>query len=236
MFFEIFKGQIVIQINSGLGNQMFQYAFGKALGTYCNRKVYFDVVSDFANPSYRKLELEPFNVEITKANIFLLMRYKRLNEYHLHLNNYNIFEKFFIRITRKYFNNTIYAFLKMIYRSITIVEKDESLLLSDYRNNKNIYIKGYFQNESFLKTIESELRNSFRLKIDYLSKTNIALQITNSNSVSIHVRRGDYLEHSNYVITSYSIHYTKLYDFQFSFFSTKKLLEYSVNELTKKAS
>jgi len=205
---------ILIQINSGLGNQMFQYAFGIALEKHYKCKVYFDINSDFDTPDYRKLELEPFNLELTKANIFQLLRYKPLRSYFVNQNNYSLFSKYSIKIVRRFFDKQLYKFMNYLYDIIKIEESDICIYEPSYfdlSKNVNVYFKGYFHNELFFKSIEDEIRNSFKLKNDYLSNSNIATSIKNSNSVSIHVRRDDYLNHSIFALLSFD-YYAKAID------------------------
>lgn len=199
------KKRIIIQINSGLGNQMFQYAFGKAIEKHYKSKVYFDINSDFNTPNYRKLELEPFNLELKKANIFQLLRYKPLSGYFINTNNYSLFRKYSIKIVRRFFDKQMYKLISLLVDTIKIEDRDICIYQPSYfelNKNVNVYFKGYFQNELFFKSIEVELRENFRLKTDYLSDSDIAIQIERSNSVSIHVRRGDYLSHSMFTLLS----------------------------------
>lgn len=206
------KTTTIIQINSGLGNQMFQYAFGLAIEKHYKKKVYYDILSDFNTPNYRKFELHPFNINFNKANILLLMRFKPLNNFYIQLNEYGLFNSILIRYIRKYFSNFTYSIIKKIYHPQILTE--ENLIQSHFDfldlsiiTKKNTYLLGYFQNESFLKSIENELRESFKLKVDYLTKTPIAFKISNTNAISIHIRRGDYLEHSIFSILSIDYYY-----------------------------
>src|SRR5688572_1940505 len=48
----------IVRLTGGLGNQMFQYAFGLSLKERCH----FDVCYYFDDSGYRKLELQNFNI------------------------------------------------------------------------------------------------------------------------------------------------------------------------------
>ena len=63
-----------------------------------------------------------------------------------------------------------------------------------YISNKIIF-EGYFQNEKYFRNIKKEIINDFKFPKGEKKLCEVAKQIsTLDNSVSIHVRRGDYLE------------------------------------------
>lgn len=64
---------------------------------------------------------------------------------------------------------------------------DESVLLHPHR-----YIIGYWQNELYFKNVEGDVRSAFVFKgIDKVNQK-IAQEMENTNSVAMHIRRGDY--------------------------------------------
>jgi len=63
---------------------------------------------------------------------------------------------------------------------------------------KNVYLEGNWQNKGYFPE-ESILRNDFSFKVELDSKNmEILDNIKNSNSVSIHVRRTDYMNYQGY--------------------------------------
>lgn len=61
----------------------------------------------------------------------------------------------------------------------------------------NVELIGYFQSEKFFKHCENIIRNQFKFKKKYVDK--VLMEYPNiTNSLSIHVRRGDYINQQNY--------------------------------------
>jgi hypothetical protein len=58
----------------------------------------------------------------------------------------------------------------------------------------NVYLEGYWQSENYFKTIENAIKSEFTLKEDPDPQNALLSEkILGSNSVSIHIRRGDYV-------------------------------------------
>ncbi len=77
-----------------------------------------------------------------------------------------------------------------------ITKKD---LLINYLNKikrrLGFFVDEYYQNEKYFIDIAGEIKKEFTLKNDFSEKAKEYLQrIENSNSVSLHIRRGDYVE------------------------------------------
>ena len=63
-----------------------------------------------------------------------------------------------------------------------------------FQCSKNTFLEGYFQSEKYFKNYEDILRNDFKIK-KTIQKSNLVLlkKIDAASSVSVHVRRGDYV-------------------------------------------
>lgn len=63
--------------------------------------------------------------------------------------------------------------------------------------NSSVWMDGYFQSEKYFKTIRSEILKEFqpRIELDEVNKK-IAENMKQTNSISLHVRRGDYVTNS----------------------------------------
>ena len=176
---------MILFLRSGLGNQMFTYAFARALQENSNthEPIYINDYM-FRNDSQRNLSLQ--HLKLTK-NIY------------------------FDKGIRKYWHVFKYVFRKkLICRNIESIEsfKDwqakgmymPSSLYQyfNYDNPNNSIEKivfGYFQNTKYFESIKDELINE--LVVDTKPSTQNAdmrKKIENCNSVCVHIRRGDYLD------------------------------------------
>jgi len=170
----------IVKIAGGLGNQMFQYAFGKALEYEQKQKVLFDD-SWF-------LESKKEIVNNKKENsIGVVMRGYGLDIFSLDI-------PFASDRQIKSCKNRIYEKKDFIY---------DRELLKDYGSS---YYIGYFQNENYFKKIRSQIKGAFRFppihpsdKFNYEWLNKIR---KSKNSVFIHLRRGDYLNLQGWALST----------------------------------
>lgn len=171
------KGQdcFVVKFNGGLGNQMFQWAFARALEAKTGIKNSFDM-SFFEKKYARPFELGIFNVNVDSVEDFAAK-----------------FKLMLIWKFRKNLNGK--KFLGINFYSEPHFEYDENL----FKLEPNTYIEGFFQSEKYFKSIEKELREDFKFKslTDEQNRQTIE-KINSSNSVSLHIRRGDYIKKKRY--------------------------------------
>lgn len=146
-----------IRLCGGLGNQLFQYAFGRAM-THAGITVAYDInwyeqKKDITRPYL----LDKFN---TKVSIDSFKKYKRT-------------------FREKGLN------LKLIY-------------VDGYNYT------GYWQSPFYFQKITSILSTEFCVKEEYHTPQYLQLKekIQNSNSISLHVRRGDYLANKHHLVLS----------------------------------
>lgn len=170
---------IIIRMTGGLGNQMFQYALYLKLCAM-GRKVKFDDITEYELDNARPIMLWVFAISYPKAD---RNEINKITDGFLKLSH---------RIRRKLFGR----------RSLEYHEKDcnydEQVL-----RREPAYLTGYFQSEKYFKDVEDEVRAAFTFSnriwegLDNRVKQkmeNYLRQIQGCESVSVHVRRGDYLE------------------------------------------
>lgn len=168
---------IIINLTGGLGNQMFQYAFGRYLALKNKTELKYHFTNALFN-TQRKFELDVFNIQATEAASEDLQKFGIIQNRVLNRLLYLFDERYGIQ-----FNKHI------------ITQRHPYTFNSSYLAIKdNSYIQGYFADEQYLKEIENIIRKEFTLKkkLDERNKK-ILKQIQNTVSVSIHVRRTDYI-------------------------------------------
>lgn len=164
---------IIIQLAGGLGNQMFQYALYlqlKSLG----KTVKIDDVSGFAQDEQRDQALRYFDIgyERPTAEELILMLDSSMLPW--------------ARVRRKLFGRKKKSYFEADKRyHPEIMEWDD------------IYLEGYWQTERYFAGVAQEVRAAY--DIDRLLR-NVSVhmheylsQINATESVSVHIRRGDYL-------------------------------------------
>lgn len=176
---------IIVNIKNGLGNQMFQYAFGKVLEWKYGIPVYFDLLRDDIT-SPLKSDLDVFSIEsINEAKPewrkpflpFSVRQYRDKKQYIRYI---------YYKLRRKYQKNKL------------ITEPCPSQYMSVFDTldpDGQYYFLGFWQNPTYFLGFESEIRNLF-LPIDSsVYETAEANEILSSayDTVSLHFRRGDYL-------------------------------------------
>ena len=170
---------IIIQLSGGLGNQMFQYAFGTYLATKNNTDLVLDL-------SYVQSKL-PFKKWTTP------MKYEL-----------DIFPNINANLSRNIFSSKFfYPFAKAEHLLRTSFYKNKFKLFhengmnfnADFLNiTDNSFIKGNFQSEKYFLDIQDKIRIDFQFNkiTDEVNLSHIQ-KIKSCNSVSLHIRRGDYV-------------------------------------------
>lgn len=169
----------IIRMTGGLGNQMFQYALYLKLCAM-GKEVKFDDVSEYQKDNARPIMLWVFGINYPKAT---QEEINEITDGFLYLTH---------RIRRKLTGR----------RTLEYHEQDcnfdENIL-----KKEPAYLTGYFQSEKYFKDIEQEVRKAFVFQETIYESllpelkekvTEYQQKIENTNAVSLHIRRGDYLE------------------------------------------
>lgn len=169
----------IIRMTGGLGNQMFQYALYLKLSSM-GREVKFDDISEYKLENARPIMLWAFGIDYPKASAEEI---NQLTDGFLKLSH---------RIRRKLFGR----------RSLEYHEKDcnydRQILL-----RTPVYLTGYFQSEKYFEDIRDKVLEAFTfqpviydgLQDELKSRILSCLEaVEHTFAVSLHIRRGDYLE------------------------------------------
>jgi len=178
---------IIIRLKGGLGNQMFQYAFGLKLAEELNTKMKLDLSAlldrskgDFV---YRNYDLPIFDIkdEFLISPTFLKAFY-------------TIKSSKLSKLLRKRINGSRnYIREKHFHFQAQLVE--EPL--------ENTIYEGWFQSPKYFEGVEEKLRQHFTFKDKILDKSQeLFREIQSTNSICLNVRRTDFLKVHNLNTTS----------------------------------
>ncbi|MCF0129674.1 MAG: alpha-1,2-fucosyltransferase, partial [Pseudobutyrivibrio sp.] len=171
---------IIVSIAGGLGNQLFQYAFIKGL------KKHNPSVEVKADTSYFKtINARPYQLDLLGIQLDE-MTPEECNKYFVYSPE-----------LRKLPDKIFYLLRKKILRiqGKVIVEPSEGGFSPEILDKDDVCLYGYWQNEGYFKDIREDILKDIsfeHVKLTEYAKT-LLTEIQNTNSVSVHVRRGDYL-------------------------------------------
>lgn len=175
---------IIVRLNGGIGNQMFQYALGRHLAEINSTLLKLDLTG-FEEYKLRKYELHCFNIWEYVASIEEIEAFKRKNN--------SRFAKL-VSKTRKRLNFPYYPTSDFYQNTIVVKESRFSFDPSMLEEKGNIYLDGYWQSEKYFNSIRNILLREFTNKYDQdIKNLELSKKIKNTESVSIHIRRGDYV-------------------------------------------
>lgn len=167
---------VIVQLKGGLGNQLFQYAIGREIACRNGAELKLDV-SIFETCGLRSYRLNHFNIIeefASQENI------QRLNP--------GRSQPF------AWVNSQVKRRLLPYWRQSTIIERCSTFDQDVLKAGKDTYLIGYWQSERYFVGIANLIRNEFTLKENPDGQNQRVLaSIEQSNSVSIHIRRGDYV-------------------------------------------
>lgn len=165
---------IKLILSGGLGNQMFQYAAGRALSIQHKAELSIDLylLNKNTKATNRNYGLTDFNIEARLID--------------------SIFNKIAIKLFGSIKSkHTGYVLLRRL--GIFRDEKAQYYDKGFESLSKESTLFGYFQNENYFKGFSEQLREDFTFRLPLNKRNNeIRHLIEQNTSVSIHIRRGDY--------------------------------------------
>lgn len=165
---------IIIRLRSGLGNQMFQYAFFKQMQQWHGpEKVKLDI-STYHWKAHNGLELDRvFNINLLKDSV----------PDSVSLGFADVGYKLHHRILRRLRGKKHRSYLNW-----------KNIPFDDYKSLDDVYIEGYWNNEMYFSGVKDQIRELYQFRNIRLTnyQSEILNDIETSESVSVHVRRGDY--------------------------------------------
>jgi hypothetical protein len=173
---------IIVKLAGGVGNQMFQYAAGRALAERHQSELLMDTIflmdrTPRKNFVYRSFNLDIFDLDFSFATEKQIVSFGK-----------------FERFARYYYPiKKIFSFGQLNYKREDPYKFDRSFF--DLKDNT--YIEGYWQSEKYFKEIENIIRDDFTFKkTDTINNQPLLEQFRKGISVCLNVRRGDFVSNS----------------------------------------
>jgi len=164
---------IIVKLDGGMGNQLFQYALGKYLSVKLKAVLKLDR-DRYLNNKQRQYSLDHFNMKPTFSTVHEKKRLKR-KEY---------LRRKFARIgfpIQAYWCTEEYPGYHDYVQQLT----------------DNVYLEGFWQSEKYFKPIENIIRSEFVIKTPPSAMNARYMERIHSvNAVAVHIRRGDYVSDS----------------------------------------
>lgn len=160
---------IIVKILGGLGNQLFQYAAGKALAQHNKTELKLDPTG-FEGYALRNFELQHFKIPYAVASPEEVKQLNAVSSLQRVVSRFTSYKQ------TKFYKEPFFHF-------------DENF----FKLNNSVYIRGYFQSERYFAPALTIIKQEFALKKKQSPALNQFLEsVEQEASVSLHVRRGDY--------------------------------------------
>jgi len=180
---------VTVRLGDGLGNQMFQYALGRTIAHRRRTSLALDI-SSFRESELRQYSLGVFNIVENFAS-----------------GGYPGFSR--LRALGR----------RLRLPGIRPILRERSFCFDPAVLDApaDVYLTGYWQSEKYFKEIEDIIRREFSFKTEPDGQNReMADRIRGANSVSVHVRRGDYVTNPSFKRTFWTCaeeYYTKAASF-----------------------
>jgi len=174
---------VYMRIWEGFGNQLFQYAFVRALQLRNNVDARLCVLPDQGDRTIRKYTLDKLKITIPRD--------KNFEKAALYMEKHNIYKTMFQMIAGK------------LGRCCFIEEKEVGYNEDLKALRENCYLSGWFQNEDYFKDFADIIKKEIRPKKKIKISKELRDIFYNETTVSVHIRRGDYRRYNNLLSENY---------------------------------
>lgn len=177
---------IITKLDGGLGNQLFQYAVGKHAAMLCSTEFKFDLTF-FNEQNKWPYELIKFCIDVSTAtnDECLRLKYRR--------------PSWHTRFKWALFRQPVYPYVPA--RSYVREQRLNTYDASVFSRGSDLYLDGLWQTEKYFLPIADQIRAEVQLRDDGSDQyRQLREHIARTSAVSIHVRRGDYVNHSVFAV------------------------------------
>ena len=172
---------IVVSLYGGLGNQLFQYAAARSLSSKLGCELsldlaWFNIVDSLSNTTARKYALGPFQLQAK-------LQYDGLGS-----------TKFKSRILR-----VLFKLFQKSQKSLPVYSERGAAYQKDFAQIEwPVWLNGYWQSSRYFDGISDLIRHEIGTPRDLNEQSQrMYKQIQLSDSVCVHIRRGDYVTNKN---------------------------------------
>lgn len=188
-----------ISFEGGLGNQMFQYAFARYLQKQCLEPVQADISKYVVEANeIRNFELKSFNISPSwKFESINSSRVRRLGGWKYLL--YLAISAPYLSYNKRRVSRGLDPRFNDVYQEVINSFGYYRVHYGPYRISSNLssktkYIRGHWFSKEVVTSISSIVRNELRVITPISEDNQITLKnIKSTNSVGVHIRRGDYV-------------------------------------------
>ena len=168
---------IVVQLMGGLGNQLFQYAAGRQVALHHQTELFLDT-RWFKTQTLRRYRLNEYPIRAKVATKWELLPFAQTLPGSI------------LRGIRQVIWRGVE---ESAYRNVTELASGHDAELLNQPGH--VYMQGYFQSERYFSGIAGEIRETFNpIAEPDAQNCEILDLIEQTQSVSLHIRRGDYVE------------------------------------------
>jgi hypothetical protein len=166
---------VIVKFQGGIGNQLFEYAFYKQL-KHMGKEVYADLSAFRTDFQIRDFELEKLGLTVQEASKKELRKLGQLHE--------TLYDKVMFRLKGR--KTTVSDEFGQVFNPI-FFEKD------------NVLLDGYWQTKKYFEDVFEDVVSEidFERNLDAENKC-ISEEMGRCESVSVHMRFGDYVGHKLY--------------------------------------
>lgn len=184
----------IVNIIGGLGNQMFEYAMYLALkDAHPEENIKVCTRSFRGYGLHNGLEIERiFRIKLIEASIW------------------DLFRVAYIFLNYRMWQIMLHVMPKR--RSMTSGTTQIPFSYNEVTRKDSVFYDGYWQNEGFFKPIRKKILETYSFPAFKDKRNeNVAERLINNSSVSIHIRRGDYLNDPVWFVCTLEYYKRSLY-------------------------
>ena len=170
---------IAVRLKGGMGNQMFQYAFGLAMAARLGTDLWLDCGVLLDRARGKDFVYRDFDLDIFQAEANFLVRPERL--------------RFLYKLKSATWSRQVkqYALKGLPVEKEPHFHVDENLLAQP---KDEVAYDGWWQSQRYFEEVETDVRKAFTFKAPILAESaELLSRIQGANSVCLNVRRTDFL-------------------------------------------